>query len=259
MKPADHAHSDWIVPDWPAPRQVGALCTTRAGGASAAPYGSLNLGSHVGDAAGAVQANRERLGRSLGGRAVFLDQVHGADVVQIGPESLDGIQADAAVARAPGLACTVLVADCLPVLFARRDGSAVGAAHAGWRGLAGGVLEATVQSLAPDGGAGLLAWLGPCIGPAAFEVGDDVRDAFIAGDPVARTAFTALPQAGKWLCDLPRLARLRLARAGLRSLHGNDGSAGWCTVGNAQRFHSFRRDQRALGGSGRLAACVWLR
>lgn len=248
-------HPDWIVPDWPVPARVRALCTTRQGGVSRPPYDSLNLGLHVADAPDRVLANRQRLAQALIGRPVFLNQVHGQDCLPLHPDTPDGSEADACYATGPGVVCTIMVADCLPVLFAAADGSRVAAAHAGWRGLAGaaghGVLEETVLRM--GGGKGVVAWLGPCIGPTAFEVGDEVREAFVSTLPAATECFTPLG-AGKWLADLPGLARQRLQAAGVNSLWGNDGSTVWCTVSNPLRFFSHRRDRV----SGRQAACVWL-
>ena len=260
-------HADWLIPDWPAPAHVHAVCTTRAGGSSGAPYDSLNLGDHVGDAACDVAANRRTLARALGVRPVFLSQVHGREVARLDATTPDGTRADGCIASVPGVACTVMVADCLPVLLADADGQAVAAAHAGWRGLAGeggqGVLETTCsalrEALAEQGRRqpALMAWLGPCIGPAVFEVGDEVRAAFTAHDAQAAKLFRAHAQ-GKWLADLAGLARQRLHALGITQVHGNDGSPAWCTVGNASRFFSHRRDSAARGGSGRLAACIWL-
>lgn len=253
---------DWIIPDWPASARVHALCTTRAGGVSAAPWDSLNLGDHVGDDARAVRANRRVLGQVLArpgapARPVYLNQVHGVRAVTLQACSADGMACDAADTRTPGIACTVLVADCLPVLFAHRSGTWVAAAHAGWRGLAAGVLE---QTLVRAGAAGheILAWLGPCIGPRAFEVGAEVLAAFCAHDADAARCFVPGPAPGKYLADLAALARQRLARCGVTQVHGNDGSPPWCTVGHPSRFFSHRRDTIRLGGSGRMAACVWL-
>jgi YfiH family protein len=259
--------ADWLVPDWPAPPGVHALCTTRAGGVSAAPYDRMNLGAHVGDDAAAVQANRQMLqsalqARTAGARAVFLNQVHGTDVAVIDRTTHDATAADACLATAPGAVCTIMVADCLPVLLSDRAGSVVAAAHAGWRGLAGekgqGVLESTVQCLAAQGApaAEVIAWLGPCIGPTAFEVGAEVRAAFCGHDLAAEVCFAPQP-GGKFLADLAGLARLRLAALGLTGVYGNDGTAPWCTVRNASRFFSHRRDTAVLGGSGRFAACIW--
>lgn len=250
---------DCLIPDWPAPSAVRAVCTTRAGGASVGRYASMNLGLHVGDDLQAVSANRLRLQAGLGVRPVFLDQVHGTTLLTLDAQTEDGQQADAAATRQAGLACTVMVADCLPVLLCDAHGSMVAAAHAGWRGLLGtqgrGVLEATVAGFGQAGRGlpeGLLAWLGPCIGPDAFEVGDEVRSAFVSASPQAQDCFK--PQAnGKWLADLPALARQRLAAMGIARTFGNDSSQAWCTVANASRFFSHRRD----GVSGRMAACIW--
>jgi len=247
---------DWLVPDWPVPPGVRALCTTRAGGVSVGPYASLNLGEHVGDDPVAVAANRARLAQALGVRPVFLQQVHATDVVPLDARSVDGLCADAASSTEAGVACTVMVADCLPVLFTDRQGSRVAAAHAGWRGLAAGVLARAVEQFDSDGEARgqLLAWLGPCIGPQAFEVGDEVKAAFEALDRAAGRHFVPAGAPGKWLADLPALARRQLQALGLAQIHGNDSSPGWCTVGNPSRFFSHRRDR---GVSGRFAALVW--
>jgi len=262
-----------LTPAWPAPSGVRAVFTTRgraaADGASAAPRDFFNLGDHVGDAPAAVAANRARLQDAMDARPVFMNQVHGTQVVRLLPGMTDGVTADAAIATQPRLACTVMVADCLPVLLTNRAGSAVAAAHAGWRGLAGGVLEQTLarfKSLAlasePDQAIKndanqMLAWLGPCIGPDVFEVGAEVREAFTDADTGAAACFRPLG-AGKFLADLPALARRRLAAQGVTRVYGNDGSAAWCTLTQRERFFSYRRDQKALGGSGRMAACIWL-
>jgi polyphenol oxidase len=265
--------AQWLVPDWPAPPGVRAVFTTRAGGASAPPFDSLNLGDHVRDDTAAVAANRVRLAQAIGARPVFLQQVHGTEVLALTHDTADGATADACLSSQPGLACTVMVADCLPVLFAHRSGAVVAAAHAGWRGLAGvgssqaqGVLETTLQALAravggaagavSDVAADTVVWLGPCIGPHAFEVGPEVREAFVARLPEAAQAFREQP-GGKLLADLPRLARQRLAALGVVSVHGNDGSEGWCTVARPDVFFSHRRDAARLGSTGRMAVCVW--
>ena len=267
--PPSNRPADWLVPDWPAPPAVRAVCTTRACPAgvapSAMPWGDFNLARHVGDAPQAVAAHRVALAACLGARPVFLEQTHGTRAICLRPETPDGLPADAAVTGAAGLACAVMVADCLPVLLARADGRAVAAAHAGWRGLAGGVLEAAAQALrhmdAPDAAAcpEVIAWLGPCIGPAAFEVGPEVRATFIeAAHAPAETAacFAPLP-GGKYLADLPALARLRLAALRIRAW-GNDGTPAWCTASQPQRFYSWRAASRARQSRRRMAACIWL-
>nr|ALV86287.1 hypothetical protein [uncultured bacterium 3]ALV86349.1 hypothetical protein [uncultured bacterium 6] len=245
-----------IAPDWEVDARVGALMSTRAGGVSAAPFDSLNLGRSPGDDPAAVNENRRRFAAALGAEPVWMSQVHGTRVLRLeaaGGLAVSGVEsADAAITTAPGLACTVMVADCLPVLFAGPEGRGVGAAHAGWRGLAAGVLEATVAALCDAVGCApreLQAWLGPCIGPCRFEVGADVVEAFGAGP---RFVAHARPDgAPRWLADLPGLARDRLGAAGLTQFSGG----AWCTVEDPSRFFSFRRD----GVTGRMAAAVWLR
>ncbi len=238
----------WIVPGWPAPANVKALSTTRAGGVGTAPFDSLNLGTHVGDDPAAVAANRARLRALLPAEPCWLNQVHGTAVVDLATEH--GVpDADAAVSRTPGAVCVVMTADCLPVLLCDRAGTVVGAAHAGWRGLQGGVIEAAVRAMNVPAGE-LMAWLGPAIGPAAFEVGDEVRAAFVADDPAAACAFRPAGPAGKWLADLYLLARQRLAALGVTAVHGGDS----CTFTEAERFFSYRRD----GRTGRMASLVWL-
>ncbi|MCB4786980.1 MULTISPECIES: peptidoglycan editing factor PgeF [unclassified Delftia] len=265
--------ASWLVPEWPAPPGVHALCTSREGGVSTAPWGSLNLGDHVGDDPQAVRTNRQRLqeivrAHTPGACAVFLQQVHGVDVVALDAGSAQGQAFDACVTSASGVVCTIMVADCLPVLLAHRSGAVVGAAHAGWRGLAGGVLETLFERFAgqiqtPPGQVAqqTLAWLGPCIGPRSFEVGAEVRAAFIAHDAAAGPHFTAVPQEGggapKYLANLAGLARQRLAALGITAIYGNDGGDAWCTVLNGSRFFSHRRDAARLGSSGRFAACIW--
>lgn len=264
-------HPDWLVPEWPAPPGVRALFTTRAGGTSAVPYDSMNLGDHVGDLPGRVDANRVLLGQAIGAVPVFLHQVHGTTVLNIDADTAHGQPADAATTSERGVACTIMVADCLPVLFSTSDGAVVAAAHAGWRGLAGkqghGILEETYESfkalaLMKRGEVAIntIAWLGPCIGPEAFEVGAEVRSAFVDSDQRAADCFKPLAS-GKFLSDLAGLARLRLQALGLTQIYGNDSSAPWCTVGNASRFFSHRRDAGASGNgfntTGRMAACIW--
>lgn len=276
--------ADWLRPDWPAPAHVQAVCTTRHGyEPAAAPWPSprhdFNLGDHVGDEPARVTRHRAQLAAGLGARPVFLRQVHGTQVARLAAGLPDGVEADVAATTEHGLACTVMVADCLPILLTDRAGQVVAAAHAGWRGLLGlhgqGVVETALSAMREAGGrigigigidsgpdtwgASVLAWLGPCIGPQAFEVGDEVRAAFCAAHPAASAHFQPTAVAGKWLADLPALARQRLAAQGVTAIHGNDGSAAWCTVSQAERFFSYRRDQAALGGSGRQAACIWLR
>jgi YfiH family protein len=245
-----------ITPGWEADGRVGALMSTRAGGVSRAPFDSLNLGRSAGDEPAAVDENRRRFAAALGGACpVWMSQVHGARVRRLtsaDPTSEAVEAADAAITTEPGVACCVMVADCLPVLFAAPDGIGVGAAHAGWRGLAGGVLEATVAALCEAAACAphrMQAWLGPCIGAGRFEVGADVLDA-CGGGP----HFVASPRpdgAMRWLADLPGLARARLLAVGLTQISGDDA----CTVEDRSRFFSFRRD----GVTGRMAAAVWLR
>lgn len=264
MSGACDDHGGWWQPDWPLPPGVGALMSTRHGGVSAAPFDSLNLKSGIGDDPAAVAINQDRHAGRCGALPVWLKQVHGSRVVRLDGAAGDGeLEADAAVTTRPGLACSIQVADCLPVLFAADNGRGVGAAHAGWRGLAGGVLEATLQSLCEASGStpgAVTAWLGPAIGPDAFEVGADVLAAFGASaGPVQPSHFRpkqdAATDVSKWFADLPGLARERLRACGVRAVHGNDASASWCTVSNASRFFSFRRDRV----TGRLAASIWLK
>lgn len=245
--------------DWRAPPGVQAVATTRVGGVSAAPMDTLNLAIHVGDLPGAVAENRHRL-RAAAGLADeprWLRQVHGSTVADLDALPEDSLpQADAAVTRRPGTVCAVLSADCLPVLFAAADGSVVGAAHAGWRGLAAGVLEATVAALRSRAtpGAELVCWIGPGIGAANFEVGGEVRAAFLAADPQAGAAFER-GREGRWWCDLVQLARRRLAALGVTAVGGGN----WCTYADEQRFYSHRRDvqHRGHASTGRSATLIW--
>lgn len=276
--------SAWLTPDWPAPARVRALFTTRgaagrissgaadvafgvasdsafdvsaAGGASGGRYASFNLGAHVGDAAAAVAANRALLRTQLPAEPLWLSQVHGTQVADAdaihGAAGLAGApvappEADAAVARTPGAVLAILTADCLPVLLCDRQGSVIAAAHAGWRGLAEGVLESAVSAMAVPA-AGILAWLGPAIGPRAYEVGADVVDAFVRRNPAAEQAFT--PRVGgKFLADLYALARQRLAATGVLAVSGGEA----CTFTEAARYFSYRRD----GVTGRMASLVWI-
>lgn len=291
MTNADDGRLAQLVPDWPAPARVRALSTTRIGGVSRGPYGladgsagGLNLGTHVGDGAEAVAENRRRLRAWLPSAPRWLEQVHGCAVVTAdgaaeadgvdrvdGADTADGAaagdrpapdappRADASVSTTPGQVCAVMTADCLPVLLCDRAGTVVGAAHAGWRGLCAGVIEATLARMdgqRTDAGSPpqWLAWLGPAIGPDAFEVGAEVRSAFL--DQALPHERDAVEQAfrpgaaGKYLADLYALARTRLARAGCIDVYGGDA----CTVSDAQRFYSYRRD----GVTGRMASLVWL-
>jgi polyphenol oxidase len=239
---------DLIFPDWPAPGSIGAASTTRQGGVSAGPYGSLNLAAHVGDDPGKVTANRALLATTLDlpGEPLWLDQVHDTIVVDAA-HGAAGMQADAAVSFKSGAICAVMTADCLPVLFCHERGDRVGAAHAGWRGLSTGVLEAAVRAL--GGGVGLMAWLGPAIGPGAFQVGGEVRAAFLDRDPGATIAFQ--PDGERWLADLYALARRRLAMCGVTTVSGG----GWCTFSEPERFFSYRRENP----TGRMASLIWIK
>jgi purine-nucleoside/S-methyl-5'-thioadenosine phosphorylase / adenosine deaminase len=238
---------DWIVPDWPAPANVRTLITTRSGGVSTGPFASMNLGKQMEDDIQSLQANRALLRDFLPAEPKWLLQVHGARVTDA--DSLQQpVEADAAVARNPGSVCTVLVADCLPVLLTDRAGSVVAAAHAGWRGLAAGVLESTVDAMGSASDE-LLAYLGPAIGPSAFEVGADVRDVFLSRSADATSAFVA-HKPGKWLADLFALARQRLREIGVTQIYGG----GLCTYSDRRRFFSHRRDKV----TGRMAALIWL-
>jgi YfiH family protein len=242
----------WIFPDWPAPPQVHAAVTTRHGpGISAVPFDRFNLGLRSGDAVDAVQSNRGALQQVLGlpSPPRWLQQVHGVDVAQLGPlASANEPKADAAVSHIPGTVLAILTADCLPVLFCAEDGSEIGAAHAGWRGLEAGVLEATLTQMETPPGR-LLAWLGPCIGAASYEVGEDVRDAFMASGVAAADCFVPT-RPGHWLADLAALARRRLLAAGVQRVHGG----GFDTLADT-RFYSYRRDGAR---SGRFASLIWL-
>lgn len=237
---------DWLTAQWPAPARVKTCVTTRTGGVSLAPYDSCNLGEHVGDQLAAVQKNRQRLVSLLGCKPAWLQQVHGVAVVEANPALVP--EADASWTSKPGIACTVMTADCLPVLFCDRAGSRVAAAHAGWRGLANGVLEATLDKLDVPADQ-VLVWLGPAIGPQAFEVGGEVRDAFVAQHAQAAAAFVASANPGKFLADIYQLARIRLAARGVQAVYGGD----YCTVTDP-RFFSYRRAAQ----TGRFASLIWL-
>jgi len=245
----------FITPDWPAPNKVRALQTTRHGGVSAAPYASLNLGDHVGDAPQAVARNRQLLSPLLPSEPVWLKQVHGTAAVNADAAGCLP-QADACIATHRGAVCVVMTADCLPVLLCDDSGSVVGAAHAGWRGLCDGVIEATVRAMNVPPQT-LMAWLGPAIGPQAFEVGEEVRAAFIARQPQAANAFTPSPQPSpargegdKYLADIYLLARQRLAALGITRSYGGC----WCTYTDRENFFSYRRN----GATGRMGTFIWL-
>lgn len=249
--------------DTPWAPHVRACMTTRHGGVSRPPWDALNLGDHVGDDPQHVRANREHLTQAMGARPVFMTQVHGVQVLELTEHTPDGVQADACFTQQAGIACTAMVADCLPVLLWDADGHWVAAAHAGWRGLAGqngwGVLESLWQSLQGLGAdaSQVQAWLGPCIGPQAFEVGAEVREAFVQASGMPQQLF--MPQAnGRFMADLAGLARWRLQGMGIDSVHGNDGAPVWCTVSQPSTFFSHRRDSRLLGSTGRMTACIWL-
>lgn len=242
---------DLILPDWPAPPGVRAAFTLRSHGVSRPPFDTFNIAAHVADDPRAVAENRTalRTALELSAEPAWLEQVHGHRVVDLDRQtSLDSLgPSDASVTHTVGRVCAIQVADCMPVLFAAADGSGVGAAHAGWRGLAGGVLEETVRAMNTSSGE-LLAWLGPAIGQAHFEVGEEVRAAFLAADTGAAAAFI-VNERGRWQCDLYALARRRLAALGVTRIHGG----GWCTYSDPRRFYSYRRDGRC----GRMAALVW--
>jgi YfiH family protein len=249
MRPA------WIVPEWPAPPGVHAASTLRFGGESPHPWAALNLGTHVGDDPARVAANRRLLAAALGlpSEPAWLEQVHGRDVLRLDEPGLPAARvADAAVTGRPGRVLAVLTADCLPVLFARADGRRVGVAHAGWRGLAAGVLEATLAEMdaVPEE---VMAWIGPGIGAAAYEVGEDVRASCLAACGTGAEPFFLAGRPGRWQFDLAGLARHRLEAAGLASVHGGH----WCTHADPERFFSHRRDG-AAHPTGRMAALVWI-
>ena len=239
-----------IFPEWPASAQVRAVTTTRAGGISTGPFASFNLADHVGDNAQSVAANRLQLRvllPQLPAEPLWLRQVHGSSAV-LAESVVPGIEADASICRDQHHVCAILSADCLPLLLCDDSANVVAAAHAGWRGLAGGVIETTIAGMRVTPGR-LLAWLGPAIGPQAFEVGDDVRTIFVMQNAAAASAFVAL-KPGKWLCNLYLLARQRLAAAGVTRIYGGN----FCTFNDADRFYSYRRDRQ----TGRMATLIWL-
>ena len=248
------SENELLRPDWPASARVRALCTTRKGGVSQSPWQSLNLGGHVGDNPADVARNRQRLAAFMGvetGQLGWLNQVHGTRVVELTRDNLkDCPDADASFTREQGVVCAILTADCLPVILADRDGQVVGAAHAGWRSLCGGVLENLIQAMAVEPSK-LTAWFGPSIGQVNFEVGPEVRAAFVEQQADSASAFSEQgARSGHFVADIYELARLRLSRAGVSDISGG----GWCTVDDPERFYSYRRD----GQTGRMATLVWL-
>ncbi|MCL2075162.1 MAG: peptidoglycan editing factor PgeF [Betaproteobacteria bacterium] len=247
---SDKTPPAFLLPDWPAPASVKALQTTRNGGVSNAPYANFNLGLHTGDDPMSVQENRTRLVAHLPNEPVWLEQVHSAEAIVISGEHFSRPpRADAAICRVPGQVCTIMTADCLPVLFCDQAGSVVAAAHAGWRGLAAGVLENTLNAMRTDP-ANILVWLGPAIGANAFEVGDEVRTAFLAASPDAAGAFFPAATQGKYHADLYALARQRLNAVGATRIFGGE----YCAFSEPERFFSYRRD----GATGRMASLIWL-
>lgn len=236
----------WIVPDWPAPKSVKALQTTRAGGTSTGPFDSLNLAMHVNDEIQAVQRNRAILREYLPVEPVWLQQVHGTRVIDAAQPPTD-LNADASFSRQAGVVCVSLTADCLPVLFCDQSAQVVAVAHAGWRGLCDGVLESTVAAMQAQPQQ-ILAWLGPAIGAQAFQVGDEVRQAFLKQQDTAHQAF--VKDGERWLADIYMLARMRLHRLGITQIYGGD----FCTMRDSERFFSFRRDPVC----GRMASLIWI-
>ncbi|CNF05514.1 purine nucleoside phosphorylase YfiH [Yersinia nurmii] len=238
-----------ILPQWPQPSSVKSCSTTRSGGVSVPPYNSLNLGAHVGDNPADVEQNRQQLitQAALPQAPQWLEQVHGTRVLRLTGEPAADIQADAVYSNVPGQVCAVMTADCLPVLFCSLSGDEVAATHAGWRGLCAGVLEQTLAEFSAKPSS-IIAWLGPAIGPRQFEVGAEVKQAFVSADPQAALAFT--PFGDKYLADIYLLARQRLESAGIHAVYGGD----LCTVSDEQQFFSYRRE----GITGRLASLIWL-
>lgn len=270
--PMNDMPTTWIRPDWPAPPHVASVMTSREGGTSQAPWSHMNLGDHVGDQLVHVQANRQQLARLSGVKHVFVQQVHGVELLPLSHSTAEGLTADASWTSQKRLACTIMVADCLPVLLCDAAGQWVAAAHVGWRGLAGlgarrtslfqknhGVLESLFAGLSREGAdvTQVLAWLGPCIGPQAFEVGAEVKAALDDGCESTQSMFQPRGQ-NQFMANLAGLARLRLQALGVCGVYGNDSSAPWCTASNPGLFFSHRRDSRSLGNSGRMAACIWL-
>lgn len=241
--------SKLIIPQWPLPDGVAACSTTRVGGVSLPPWNSLNLGAHCGDNLAHVEENRRRVYENahFPSRPVWLEQVHGKTVLKLTGEPYTDKRADASYSATPGTVCAVMTADCLPVLFCNKSGTEVAAAHAGWRGLCEGVLEETVACF-QDAPQNIIAWLGPAIGPDAFEVGPEVREAFMAKDAQAERAFR--PSADKYIANIYQLARQRLANVGVTQLYGGDR----CTFSEEDDFFSYRRDRI----TGRMASFIWL-
>ncbi len=244
-------HLDWITPDWPAPENVACISTSRRGGFSQGKYSSLNLAAHVGDNAGHVKRNRDLLTDELQlpGEPAWLDQRHGKEIIRLTAATGSGIQADAAYATEAGMVCAVLTADCLPILLCDRYGGVVAAVHAGWRGLLNGVLGSTLRVLSVDANR-LLCWLGPAIGPRAFEVGETVRRDFIGRDARHHKAFRVM-RAGKYTADIYQIAKNILTAHGVTAIFGG----GHCTYSESERFFSYRRDRH----TGRMATMIWLR
>lgn len=255
-----------LKPNWPAPAYVHAWMSTREGGVSTPPWDSLNLGDHVGDSPEHVSANRARAAEVIGAKAIYVRQIHGVDGIEVNHHTPFNTEADVAWTTQEGVACTMMVADCLPILVCHPHRKWVAAAHAGWRGLAGkqgqGVVETLASAIRSEGMAtqDCLAWLGPCIGSSAFEVGPEVLAAFDNNgvNTHAKSFFTPAAQ-GKYRADLAGLARQRLQRAGFKNLFGNDSSLSWCTYTQASKYFSHRRDAAALGRTGRMAAYIWIR
>ncbi|PKO51877.1 MAG: peptidoglycan editing factor PgeF [Betaproteobacteria bacterium HGW-Betaproteobacteria-2] len=245
------SEAELIIPRWPAPANVRAIQTTRAGGVSVAPYDTLNLGMHVEDNPLNVARNRQLLNVYVPTEPVWLNQVHGVTVIDADATSCVP-DADAAFSKSKGAVCAVMTADCLPLLFCNHEGTVVAATHAGWRGLCDGVIEATIDAMQvpPDS---LMAWLGPAIGPQAFEVGEEVRREFMTHQSEAKDVFVPAGD-GKWLGNMYRLAQLRLGRKGVTEIYGGGIDQDFCTYTDASRFFSFRRD----GKTGRMASLIWL-
>ena len=234
--------------DWPAPASVRACFTTRVGGVSQDAFSSFNLARHVGDETDRVEHNRRTLISLIGVPVCWLNQVHGAGVV-VASEQYIGTDADAAWVSGPGIAAAVMTADCLPVFLCHQDGTRAAVLHAGWRGLLAGIIEATVQQCV-NSGEQWMAYLGPAIGPGAFEVGQEVKDAYLLQNPANVVAFFPLPTAGKYLADIYQLARIRLFNLGIRQVYGGH----YCTVTEKERFFSYRRDRQ----TGRMASLIWI-